>query len=234
MQVLAFGAHPDDIELLCAGTLFRFLERGDEVAVAVMCNGDKGHYEIGPEELARTRLEEARAAAAVEGARLVACGLFPDLEVYVDSESRRRTVEVIRQARPDLVITNHPDDYMCDHSTTGKLVVDASFVATLPNYRTDQPHTETIPPVYFMDTAAGVNFQPTDYVDVSGVIERKAEALLCHQSQYKWLLEHDGIDYVEFMKKHSAFRGTQCGVAFAEAFQRYSVWGRVKPSRLLP
>lgn len=234
MKVLAFGAHPDDIELLCAGTLFRFRARGDEVAVAVMCNGDKGHFEIGPEELARVRLAEARAAAREEGAELIACGLCPDLEVYVDSETRRKTVEVIRQARPDLVITNHPDDYMCDHSTTGRLVVDASFVASLPNYRTDSPHTAVIPPVYFMDTMAGVNFEPTDYVDISETVEAKGRALLCHQSQYKWLRDHDGIDYVQFMKAHSAFRGTQCGVPFAEAFQAYRVWGRIKPGRLLP
>ena len=57
------------------------------------------------------------------------------LEVYADSESRRKAVEIIRQARPDLILTHYPEDYMCDHSTTGRLIIDASFVASLPNYR---------------------------------------------------------------------------------------------------
>ncbi len=234
MRILAVGAHPDDIELNCAGTLLKFRKRGDEIFVAVLCNGDKGHYEIGPEELARIRHLEAEAAAKAEGAALVGVGLFPDLEIHSDSESRRKVVEVIRRARPDLILTHWPDDYMCDHSTTGRLVIDASFTASLPNYRTESPHIEAIPPIYFLDTAAAVNFQPTDYVDISDFIEEKAKALLCHQSQYRWLLDHDGIDYVEFMKKHSAFRGIQCGVKYAEAFKRYAVWGRIHPGTSLP
>ena len=234
MRVLAVGAHPDDIEFLCAGTLLKFRNRGDEIFTAVLCNGDKGHYEIGPEELARIRRLEAEEAAKSEKATLVSVGAFPDLEVYSDSESRRKVVEIIRQAKPDLILTHYPDDYMCDHSTTGRLVIDASFVASLPNYRTKSQHTKSIPPVYFMDALAAVNFQPTDYVDISELIEEKGKALLCHQSQYRWLLDHDGIDYVDFMKKHSAFRGVQCGVKYAEAFQRYAVWGRIRPGCWLP
>ena len=234
MRILAVAAHPDDIELLCAGTLLKFRKRGDEIFTAVLCNGDKGHYEIGPEELARIRRAEAEAAAKSEKATLVSVGAFPDLEVYTDSESRRKVVEIIRQARPDLIITHYPDDYMCDHSNTGRLAIDASFIASLPNYRTESPHTGSIPPVYFMDALAAVNFQPTDYVDISEFIEEKGKALLCHQSQYRWLLDHDGIDYMDFMKKHSAFRGVQCGVRYAEAFQRYAVWGRIHPGCSLP
>ncbi|MCX5643042.1 MAG: PIG-L family deacetylase [Candidatus Omnitrophica bacterium] len=234
MRILAVGAHPDDIEFLCAGTLMKFRSRGDEIFTAVLCNGDKGHYEIGPEELACIRRLEAEEAAKSEGATLVSFGLFPDLEVYADSQSRRKVVEIVRQAKPDLILTHYPDDYMCDHSTTGRLVIDASFVASLPNYRTESPHTKSIPLIYFMDAMAAVNFQPTDYVDISELINEKGKALRCHQSQYRWLLDHDGIDYIDFMKQHSAFRGVQCGVKYAEAFQRYAVWGRIKPGCSLP
>ncbi len=158
MRILAVGAHPDDIEFLCAGTLLKFRNRGDEILTAVLCNGDKGHYEIGPEELARIRRIEAEEAAKSEKATLVSVGVFSDLEVYVDSESRRKGVKIIRQAKPDLILTHYPDDYMCDHSTTGRLVIDASFVASLPNYRTESSHTKSIPPIYFMDALAAVNF----------------------------------------------------------------------------
>ena len=76
MRILAVGAHPDDIEFLCAGTLLKFRNRGDEIFTAVLCNGDKGHYEIGPEELARIRRLEAEEAAKSEGAALVSVGDF--------------------------------------------------------------------------------------------------------------------------------------------------------------
>ncbi len=234
MRILAVGAHPDDIEFLCAGTLMKFRKRGDEIFVAVLCNGDKGHYQIKSEELARIRRKEAEEAAKVEGATLISIGSFPDLEIYSDSASRRVVVEIVRKARPDLILTHYPKDYMCDHSTTGRLVIDASFVASLPNYQTESPPTEVIPLVYFMDAMAAVSFEPTDYVDITEFIEEKGKALLCHQSQYRWLLEHDGIDYVDYMKKHSAFRGVQCGVKYAEAFRRYVVWGRIRPGCSLP
>jgi len=212
----------------------KFKKRGDQIFAAVLCSGDKGHYKIKSEELARIRRQEAEDAARAEGTTLISIGSFPDLEVYADSASRRVVVEIIRKAKPDLILSHYPDDYMCDHSTTGRLVIDASFVASLPNYQTENPHTEVIPPIYFMDAMAGVSFEPTDYVDITEFIEEKGKALLCHQSQYQWLREHDGIDYVDYMKQHSAFRGVQCGVKYAEAFRRYAVWGRIRPGGSLP
>jgi hypothetical protein len=62
----------------------------------------------------------------------------------------------------------------------------------------------------------------------------KEKMLRCHESQYTWLKEHDNIDYVEFMKTISSFRGMQCGVKYAEAFRQYMAWGRLKPQRILP
>jgi len=233
MRILAVGAHPDDIELLCAGTLVKFKRRGDEVFMAHLCNGDKGHYEIKPPELAKIRAEEAKKSARIIGAEIKE-GLFADFEIYDTPEARRKVTDLIRLARPDIIITHYPDDYMMDHSITSRLVINASFAATTPNYITEHKFIPSIPAVIFMDTLAGVRFSPSEYVDITDVIEVKEKMLLCHQSQYKWLKEHDNIDYVEFMKSIASFRGRQCGVKYAEAFQVYQVWGRIKPQRLLP
>jgi len=233
MRVLAVGAHPDDIEFLCAGTLAKFKEKKAEIFMSYLCNGNKGHFETPGPELATIRKKEAEDSAKILGAEIQG-GMFSDLDIYPDKEARKKVADLIRVARPDLVITHSPKDYMCDHTITSKLVVDASFTATLPNYKTEhKPHT-LIPPIFFMDTSAGVDFIPTEYVDISDFIKIKEKMLLCHQSQCKWLKEHDGVDYVDFMRKVASFRGLQCGVPYAEGFRSYSAWGRMKAKRLLP
>lgn len=233
MRVLAVGAHPDDIEILCAGTLAKCKKRGDDIFMVYLCKGDKGGYDIPAEELAKIRKEEAKKSADIIGAEIMG-GFFPDLELLINENSIRTMVEIIRIAKPDFIITHFPNDYMVDHVNTSKLTVDASFIATLPNYKTEHPAHNIIPPIFFMDTAGGVNFVPTEFVDITDFIEIKEKMLLCHQSQYKWLLEHDKIDYVEYMKALARLRGVQCNVRYAEGFRQYQVWGRIKPIRLLP
>ena len=79
-----------------------------------------------------------------------------------------------------------------------------------------------------------MNFNPTEYVDITDEIELKLEMLECHQSQLKWMRDHDNIDFAEFVRSCSRFRGIQCGVGYAEAFAQECVWGKVVPKRLLP
>ena len=85
-----------------------------------------------------------------------------------------------------------------------------------------------------MDTLAGVNFLPTEYVDISDTIETKIKAVDCHISQIKWMKEHDHIDFLDFVRTCSKFRGFQCGVPYAEGFRACATWPRVPTKRLLP
>lgn len=233
MRILVVGAHPDDCEILCAGTLVKCAGRGDEVFMAYLCRGDKGHFQIPPGELRPIRKKEAEEAAKIIKAKIQG-GYFPDLELYSNREARHKVVELIRLARPEMILTHSPDDYMADHVATSHLIIDASFTATLPNYKTNQRATKIIPPIFFMDTVAGVNFLPTEYVDITDEMPAKEKMLCCHQSQCKWMKEHDHIDLVEFMKKLASLRGMQSGVQYAEGFRQYSVWGRMTTRRLLP
>ena len=233
MTVLAVGAHPDDIEFLCAGALAMYRKAGHKVAMCHACNGNKGHKTIPPDELGKVRTEESRQGAKIIGAEALTADIG-DLEIFVDRDDTLRMVDIIRQAKPDVIITHAPNDYMPDHSNTSQLVRDASFNATVPYEKTAHEAHDKIPTVYFMDTMAGIDFLPTEYVDITEEFETKKEMLLCHQSQHEWLSEHDSINLVEFMETLAKFRGMQCGVRYAEAFRRWDAWGRIPTDRLLP
>jgi len=233
MRILAVGAHPDDLEILCGGTLARFAEEGHKVVMAHACRGDKGHFEIPPDELSRIRDEEAKAAARIIGAESICLGIG-DLELQIERESLMRFVELIRRTRPDVIITHDPKDYMPDHVVTSRLVFDASFVATLPHTKTEHPHHEKITPIYHMDTLAGVNFEPSEYVDITDVMAKKLDMMRKHASQVEWLKNHDHIDILEFMETVAKFRGLQCGVRYAEAFSAVRTWPRNPTKRYLP
>jgi LmbE family N-acetylglucosaminyl deacetylase len=233
MRVLAVGAHPDDIEILCAGTLARCRARGDDVVICVATNGEMGSMRIQPPELAAIRESEARESASRIGAELIWLG-YPDEFLYPDHETRMRFIEMIRQARPDVTITHAPNDYHQDHRTVSELVFVSSFIGAVPNVRTQTPTHPHICPLYFMDTLAGNDFQPEEYVDVSDVLDIKLEMLRCHQSQLEWLGDYNGIDIQEFVTTVARFRGLQSGVKYAEGFRRAAVWPRATTRRLLP
>jgi LmbE family N-acetylglucosaminyl deacetylase len=234
LNVLAVGAHPDDLEILCAGTLARYAAAGHAVTMAHVCSGNLGHYRIPPDELAPIRRGEAEQAGTLIGARVVSLDL-PDGGVYADREEHRLLMlDLIRRARPDVILTHAPSDYMPDHLAVSRLVFDASFLATTPNLRTAHPAHDRVAPLYHFDTLAAAGFEPEEYVDVTDTMEVKRRMLRCHASQLTWLKEHDGVDIVAFMEAVARLRGLQCGVAFAEGFRRVRTWPRMTPSRLLP
>jgi N-acetylglucosamine malate deacetylase 1 len=233
MRVLAVGAHPDDLEILCGGTLARYVQDGHHVTMCVATDGTAGHKKIKPKELGAIREREARAAAQVIGADFLWLG-FTDELVFDDEGTRLTFVDAIRQARPDMIITHTSTDYHPDHRTVSKLVFDASFVASLPNIETEHVAHALVPPIFTMDTLAGKGFHPTEYVDISATIEAKRKMLACHESQVTWLKDHDNIDIMEFMETVARARGFQCNVTYAEGFCSEDVWPRKSPQRLLP
>jgi LmbE family N-acetylglucosaminyl deacetylase len=233
MQILAIGAHPDDLEILCGGALARFAARGDAVTMLVMTDGNAGHAEVPAKELAVIREREARAAAAVIGAGFIWLGM-PDEFVFNDEPTRRLLLDAIRAARPDLILTHDPEDYHPDHRATSRAVFDASFVMGLPNVETPSPPHPGVAPLYYFDTLAGVGFQPAEYVDISDAFATKQAMLAAHESQVAWLRHHDAIDIQAFMETVARFRGLQCGCEYAEAFRPARAWPRLRAERLLP
>ncbi len=234
MRILAIGAHPDDIEIACSGTLAKCVQRGDTVIVCHACSGNLGHVVIPPDELKVIRANEAKKAGALAGIEVI-WGGFDDLDIYDNNkEARDKMVDVIKYANPDLIITHDPDDYMPDHTAVSRLVFDASFTATLPNYASKQPNPAKLVPIYYMDTLAGVNFNPTMFVDVTETIDLKIDMLNCHESQVLWMKEHDGVDFADMVRTCSRYRGYQCGADYAEGFRQCQVYLKGTTKRLLP
>ena len=230
LSILAIHAHPDDVEFQCAGTLARLKQAGCHITIATMTAGDCGSAELGPAAISRVRREEARQAASLLEADYV-CLEFPDLGIVHDNDGRRRVTEALRRARPDIVFTAPPVDYMADHEMTSRLVRDACFGAPIPNYATCQwepaPPLAKIPHLYYVDSIEGIDYfgnaiQPEFIIDVSATFELKLKMLACHASQRNWLLKHHGMDrYVETMRAWGAARGRQHGVAYAEGFRQH-------------
>jgi LmbE family N-acetylglucosaminyl deacetylase len=229
-RVLAIHAHPDDIELQCAGTLLRLKQLGCQIAMVTMTPGDLGSAELPPEEIAQVRRGEARRSAELLGAEYH-CLEFRDLSIEVDNDGRRRVTEAIRRAEADLVITAPPVDYMSDHEATSRLVRDACFNASVPHYLTQAwdpaPLLARIPALYYTDAIEGIDYygrlQHVEFiVDISATMERKVEMLACHASQREWLRRQHGLDeYLDGCRRWSARRGQQIGAAFGEAFSQH-------------
>jgi LmbE family N-acetylglucosaminyl deacetylase len=234
MRVLAVGAHPDDVEILCGGTLARFADADHDVVICHAAKGDRGSFDRPADELTRTRSDEARRAADLIGAECLSLGVS-DAEIDASNPAQRLAMtDLIRETRPDVVITHSPGDYMGDHNEVSRLVFDTSFFASLPLLKTDRPHHDRVPSLFFMETFAGVGFDPTEWVDITAVIELKARMLECHVSQLKWIRDHDDVDIVEQMTTTARFRGYQSGVRYAEGFRPCLAWLRGRTVRVLP
>jgi LmbE family N-acetylglucosaminyl deacetylase len=230
-RVLSFMAHPDDCEFTCAGTLIRLKqEAGCEIAIATSTSGDCGSAELRPEEIARVRHEEAKAAARLLDAEYYAAGCV-DLLVMYDKPTLMRFVEIVRRATPAVVITHPPADYMMDHENVSRLVRMACFSAGCRNLATyDQdpaPPLEKVPHLYYADPVelkhpCGKPAAPAFVVDITAAIGTKEKMLACHASQREWLRKHHGMDeYIEMMKRMGAERGKMIERPFGEGFRQH-------------
>jgi len=229
-NILAIHAHPDDVEILAAGTLAQLAAAGHKMTIVTMTPGDCGSDSHSRDKIAAIRRGEATRSAARIGAGY-RCAEFGDMNIFSDDASRRRVVEILRQVAAELVITASPVDYLSDHEATSQLVRDACFAAMIPNYATGSPDAAPplggIPHLYFMDPVGGVDregcqISPDFFVNVGAQMETKIAMLAEHASQREWLLRHHGIDdYLETMKAWTRENGRRGGVEYAEGFRRY-------------
>jgi LmbE family N-acetylglucosaminyl deacetylase len=224
-KILAFGCHPDDVEFMCGGTLALLAQAGHEIHIAVMAGGEMGSSELAPQQIREKRLKEAQAAAAVIGAKFHYAGGY-DIEVEYNSEYRKRTVRVVREADPTLIFAPPPMDYLIDHEETSRLVRNAAFIAPVPNYDCGAPTKPAarIPHLYYWNAVGlkdifGRPLPLTCAVNITAVLETKLKMLACHASQREWLRFINGWDeYLENMKHMAAEEGRRAGCAAAEGF----------------
>jgi N-acetylglucosamine malate deacetylase 1 len=236
MRILAIGAHPDDLELSCYGTLAKYAQnKENQIFVSTVCRGNAGTLKYKAEEIVKIRKEEASKAAELIGAEYIPL-CFNDGEVFFNEKFLSAFLKLIRKTNPDVIITHSEEERYRhnDHFFTYQLVLSASIWAT--------HHNITIEPEYpAIEKAAAIFSFPADssegithYVDITDTFEVKKKALSCHKSQLEFTNQLTGYSLFEGMEITAKKRGYECGVGYAEVFKELVKYPHVKPARLLP
>lgn len=226
-RVLAVVAHPDDAELLCAGTLARARADGAAIGLAVLCRGDKGQPPHPVPRLAAVRRGEMQAAAQLLGAECFP-GRVPDGTLTDDHPTRRHVIEIYRRFRPSLVLAHCLADYHPDHRAAAALAEAATWFAAARGHKTASPALDEPPALWWMDTLGMSGFEPGFYLDVSPFLTLKESMLECHRSQLARGGERSFSPLLELMRHQAAARGRQAGVTAAEAFRLHHAWKRTR------
>jgi LmbE family N-acetylglucosaminyl deacetylase len=224
-RVLAVVAHPDDAEILCAGTLARARRDGASIGIAVVCKGDRGQPEVPIPELADVRREEMTVAAKLLGAQLflgdVSDGTLID-SVAVGLE----LTEIYRKFESTLVLAHDPADYHSDHQAASRIAQAASWYCASRGHETPSPPIPGPPALWFMDTVQMLGFDPGFYIDVTAHMELKLAMLRCHESQTARGADLPPLAHA--MELQARARGMQADVEYAEAFRIAPMMKRIR------
>jgi LmbE family N-acetylglucosaminyl deacetylase len=195
VNVLAIGAHPDDLEFGCAGTLIRHVQRGDRVYLAVATGGDQGGA-------AAARRVEQLDAAKIVGATEVLFLDYPDTLFECNRESITRLEEVIRRVGAETVYTHFVEDTHQDHRNLSRAVV---------------PAARSVPNLLYFEGLSSQDFSPTVFVNIGRVIHQKLAALEAHASQVQ-RTNIENMSILDISRAAASFRGIQGRVTYAEGF----------------
>jgi LmbE family N-acetylglucosaminyl deacetylase len=190
LRIIVIGAHPDDCDSCAGGTAIQWAEMGHRVKFLSLTNGDAGHQSQGGGALAKRRRAESEEAGRRFGISEYEVLDNHDGELEPSLAVRGQVIRAIRAWNADLVVLPRPNDYHPDHRNTGLVVQDAAYMVIVPNVAPDTPPlTENPVFLYCQDSFERPNpFRPDVAVDITGVYERKIEALDAHVSQfYEWL-----------------------------------------------
>ena len=227
-RILIVTAHPDDVDFGCGGTIAGWTAEGREVSYCIVTNGDAGGFDpdVPRSEIAGIRQAEQRAAAAALGVDDVRFLGHPDGRLYVSHELRRDISRVIRQVRPQRVVTQSPDRnweriYAShpDHLAAGE----ATLCAVYPDARNPFAHPElatdealeawTVPEVWLMSTPG----EGSRYIDVTDTFDKKVAALRAHVSQTGHMDDLEGM-LRQWLGANAALAGFEPG-RLAEAYR---------------
>ena len=221
VDILAFGVHPDDVELGCSGTIIASIAQGKKVAVIDLTRG-----ELGTRGTTETRKAEATNAAQVMDLHArenleMADGFFQNDETNV-----RKVITAIRKYRPEIVLCNAPEDRHPDHGRSSKLVADAAFLAGLRKIETllDDKKQEAWRPAYVFHYIQDRYLKPDFVFDISNYHDKKIEAILCYTTQFN--STHDSQpqtyistpDFIDTIKSRALMLGKRIGVKYAEGY----------------
>lgn len=230
LDILAFGVHPDDVELGCSGTILAAIAEGKKVGVIDLTPG-----ELGTRGTAETRKTEAANAATIMGVQVrenlgMADGFFQQDETNV-----RKIIEVVRKYQPEIILCNAPEDRHPDHGRSAKLVADAAFLSGLRKIVTTMSGNaqKEWRPSYVFHYIQDRFIQPSFVMDISAHMEKKIEAVLAYCTQF--FHPDTTIDepqtyisspqFLETVKARAMMLGKRIGVQYAEGFISEKVLG---------
>jgi len=231
MKILGVGAHPDDVELMCAGALARLAQSGHEIATCSVTGPGYGSKTLGPEEIWPIRMKEGAAAAAVLNGTFY-CANGRDKHFIFNEEVRNRLCEIFRKVAPNIVFAPSPQDYVFDHDFSSALARDCATACTAPTFVTGMypaaPPVPKVPylyycePVWHMDIF-GNPVRSTTFVDITGVVDKKRQMLACHESQIKFMPKHFGsaTELTTMFEPWCLDNGRIAGFQYAEAFRQH-------------
>ena len=228
LDILTFGAHPDDVELGCAGTLLGAIAEGKKVGVIDLTKG-----ELGTRGTTAQRLKEAQLASEVMGLTVrenlgMADGFFLN-----DKEHQFAIIETIRRFQPSIIFCNAPEDRPPDHGRAASLVEDAAFLSGLAKIQT--VHNGIVQaawrPTQVFHYIQSRSLTPNFVVDISKFIDKKMESILAHSSQFYDPNSNEpdtfisSAAFLEFVKGRAKELGQQIGVQYAEGFITKKILG---------
>ncbi len=206
MNVLAIGAHPDDIEFGCGATLFRFAQEAHPVHLLVLTKGEQG----GDGEV---RVQEQKKAAEILMVQELVIGTYPDTRLPLDKEVITYIEDVMKRVKPDVIFTHYPEDSHQDHRTLSQITLSAArYVRNLLFY--EVPTTD--------------NFRPAVFTDIGSAFEKKLEALEAYASQ-KYKTNIEGLSITDMARATAHFRGTQARAELAEGFCSVRLFLNIQP-----
>ena len=216
LDILAFGAHPDDIELGCGGTIIKHVENGFKVGIIDLTKGD-----LGTRGNAKIRLEEADSASKVMGLSVRENLNFKDGFFLNDEEHKNALIKKIRKYKPDIVLANAPSDRHPDHARASQLTIDACFLSGLEKINTNQ---EVWRPKAIYHYIQFNNLSPDFVIDISAYFDKKITAIKEYKSQFfdpnsketKTIISSkEFFDSIEYRAKDL---GRQTSCTYAEGF----------------
>jgi len=221
LDILAFGVHPDDVELGCAGTIMAAIDQGKKVGIVDLTRG-----ELGTRGTPTTRTQEAAAAAKIMGVDVrenldMADGFFANDEAH-----QRKIIALIRKYQPDIVLANAPEDRHPDHGRSAKLVSDAAFLSGLRKIETvhDAASQQAWRPAYTFHYIQDRFIQPSFVIDITKYMDRKIEAVLAYGTQFNSADTSEPQTYIsspqflETVKARALMLGKRIGVGYAEGY----------------
>jgi bacillithiol biosynthesis deacetylase BshB1 len=221
LDILAFGAHPDDVELGCGGTLIASVQQGKKIGVIDLTLG-----EMGTRGTVAERREEAKEAATILGAAIRENLELPDGFFVNDKEAQLKIIEAIRKYQPEIVLCNAPEDRHPDHGRAAQLVADASFLSGLAKVQTiiDGKAQKAWRPKYVFHYIQSRFLQPDFVFDISKQMELKMQTVLAHKTQFfdpnstEANTFISSYSFLEFVKGRAKEYGQQIGAEYAEGF----------------